>query len=483
MKQRTFTALLLALCLAAGTFVSCGSGTEAPVDSVSPTETTAKENKTGEYAPPELPAVDYGGYEFRILTRIEGWMIYNQEHIVLEEENGEVLNDAIYQRNRAVEEQLGVKFVEIVTKDKVDQVIQKSVTAGDDDFDVALPPSAPMYGTDYLVDFYTLDHLSFDKPWWNRQYAEAMSVNGCLVTAVSSMMITQMDGVKAMLFNKKLAEDYALPDLYELVRSGEWTFPKFWEVSKNVTVDLDGSSTWDDSDRYAFVGQDGMLNLKCGVDLAGVTKDADDMPVLNIKNERFIDCLTGLAADAVKYEREIYDPRHDPIRGDDGDSSIFRLFSNDQTLFYVHGFGAIQMYRDMKADFGVIPPPKFDAQQKDYFVEPGGSKCLAIPSTAKNTERTAIVLEAMAYQGYTMVRPKYYESMIKAKYLRDEESVEMLDEYIFTNIGFTPYSGSSLLTNLYKTMLAENGAVASTLASNESQLKEALDKYVALFTK
>ena len=74
-----------------------------------------------------------------------------------------------------------------------------------------------------------------------------------------------MDRVLSMFYNQKLADEYKLPDLYELVRSGSWTLPKYFEITKNVTTDLNGDTKFDDNDRYAFVGLDGISRLASGV--------------------------------------------------------------------------------------------------------------------------------------------------------------------------------------------------------------------------
>ncbi len=480
-KQRIIAALLLAASLS----VSCG-GSGAPSETTAPSgETTAPTETTADpLGEPELPAKTYGGYEFKILTQIEGWGIYNNEHLVVEEETGEILNDAIYKRNGMVEDKFDVSLAEIVTKDAKGD-LTKSVMAGDDSYDLVIPTWYAMLGTEYCVDFFTLDHVQLDKPWWNQNYAEAMSVNEKLTSAVSSLMLTHMDSVMAMLYNKNIAADNKLPDLYQIVRDGDWTLGKLFELSKNVTLDLDGNGEYDDSDRYTFVGLDGILRLSSGVPLNGLVKDGDDFIKNNLGDEVLVETLTKLRDIAAQYERDIYNPRTDKNNGGDGDKAVFRLFKNDQTLFYVHGLGAVQQFRDMKSDFGVLPTPKLDENQESYAIAPDSTKSIIIPTSAGDLERTAIILEYMSWAGYTYLRPQYYDAMLQSKYLRDEESVEMMDEYIYTSIGFKPiYQQDSLSSTIYKTfvdILTGTSEVASTIASKSAQVDEELAKYLELY--
>ena len=393
-----------------------------------------------------------------------------------------MLNDAIYERNRHVEEQFGVSIVEVITTGNEVNDVTATVMAGDDAYDAAIlgnPPTAQ--GTEYYLDFNSLDYISLVRPWGNQNYQEARSVNGKLTTAVNSMMITHMDSVLAMLYNQKLAAEYKLPDLYQIVRDGNWTLAKWAEVSKNVTVDLNGDGTYNDKDQYAFVGLDGIGRLGSGVRLDSVIKDKNDTPVINLDDTKLVEQISKLRDYAVSYEQDIYDPRKDSNTGGDGDRAVFRLFMGDQALFYVHGLGAVQQFRDMKSDFGVLPTPKLDDTQENYFIAPDFSRCVAVPSVASDPERTAIILEAMAYEGYTYLRPRYYDSMLQSKYLRDEESIEMMDEYIYTNIGFGPISGGNTLNATLTTAKNGDGEIASTLAANKSAIEEELAKYIALF--
>ena len=474
--------ILLAVILAASA-VSCGSTSGNDLQDASDTSAsdTGTETTIDELAPPELPDANYDGYEFKILTRIEGWGIYNNEHLVVEEANGEILNDAIYERNRRVEDRFNVNITEIVTTGDISNEISKTVMAGEDSYDLVVSTYDLKYGTEYLVDFFTLDYINLDRPWWNQNYVEAISIKGQLCSMVNSIMITHMDSVLAMFFNKSLTENYNLPDIYQLVRDGKWTLPKFFEITKNVTTDLNGDSAYDDNDLYAFVGLDGIKRLGSGAELKTVVKDSNDIPTLNFSDAKLLDSISRLRDYASQYEVDIYNPRTDRNTGGDGDRAVFRLFLNDQAMFYVHGLGSAQMFRDMQSDFGIIPTPKLDDSQETYFISPDKTKSLVIPASASDLDRTAIIMEALAYEGYTYVRPLYYETMLQSKYLRDEESVEMMDEYIYTNIGFAPRHGSTTLNNTVDSILIGTSEIASALAEKQSAIQGEIDKYVEMF--
>lgn len=470
-------ALLLVLSMTASIF-SCGQEANND-DNVSSDDTTTVSEETDELTP-DLPDIEYGG-TFTILTKIEGWGVYNNEHIYVEEETADLINDAIYTRTNRVAERFGVKFIEVNEVTDFSTVITRTVMSDDDEYDLIIPTWQMNIGNDYLVDWNTLEYVDLTKPWWNQNYVETMSVDGKNCSMVGNVMITHMDSVLAMFYNKTLAEQYKLPDIYQLVRDGDWTLPEFFEITKDITSDLNGDSEYDDRDLYSFVGLMGIKRLASGVKLDYLKKDSNDIPYVNFSDQKLVETIGKIRDYASQYETDIYDPRSDKNTGSDGDAAVFRLFTNNQALFYVHGLGSAQKFRDMDSDFGVIPTPKFDENQENYFIEPDQTKYMVIPITASDLSRTSAILEALAYEGYSYLRPRYYETMLKNKYMRDDESIEMLDEYIYPNIGFNLNGGSGTLSSMKDSIWSAKTEIASTLASNKTVIEEELEKYIELF--
>jgi hypothetical protein len=88
----------------------------------------------------------------------------------------------------------------------------------------------------------------------------------------------------------------------------------------------------------------------------------------------------------------------------------------------------------MEADFGIVPIPKWDESQADYrcTVNFHVSTCITIPITDGDPERTGVFLEALGCKSKYTLQPAYYDIALNGKYVRDEESSDMLD-IIFAN--------------------------------------------------
>jgi len=139
--------LFLALCtLSAMLLTSCAEDKGTASDDNAAAETTAQDaaETTGE---PEFVyeyKEDYDGEEFTILNYESIWNCY--VHLDFEEQTGEQLDDAVYNRNRYVEEMLNFDLNVIrqtyTHTTVLIEMVTKAVMAGEDAYDAAYLPVA-----------------------------------------------------------------------------------------------------------------------------------------------------------------------------------------------------------------------------------------------------------------------------------------------------------------------------------------------------
>ena len=85
------------------------------------------------------------------------------------------------------------------------------------------------------------------------------------------------------------------------------------------------------------------------------------------------------------------------------------------------------MMRDLEFDYGIVPFPKYDENQPEYIsYVTDQMQPISIPVTVSDTELVGAVLENMAAESYMRVRENYFQNLVESKYLRDNESVEIL---------------------------------------------------------
>ena len=111
-------------------------------------------------------------------------------------------------------------------------------------------------------------------------------------------------------------------------------------------------------------------------------------------------------------------------------------FGNNQVLFATSALDACDRteLRNMKGDYGIIPMPKWDEYQSDYYTYLSVLfDVYAIPKTVRNSDMASATLEALAIESYKYVAPGYYNKVLNGRYMSDPDSSEMLD-IITTNV-------------------------------------------------
>ena len=111
------------------------------------------------------------------------------------------------------------------------------------------------------------------------------------------------------------------------------------------------------------------------------------------------------------------------------------MFRENRALFWIELIYGVLQQRDMDADFGLLPMPKYDEKQEQYasYIHTINSSAVAVPITNSDADLTGRILEDRAYQSGLIVRPAYYDVTLKGKVSRDNDSGDMLD-IIYYNV-------------------------------------------------
>ncbi len=458
----------IALLLLAGLLVGCGAtGTETKDTTNSDTETTVgdttiEEELSGKWDKPDIAAKDCGGRDLNILYASGTSYRAHELYFFSDGENGDTLNDAVYKRNLTVEDKLNIKIKGITLGDitTIYPAIQKSVMAGSPDYDLSLTHTYEgiswMIGEQLLYNWNAIESVNMSKNYWNQNMNETLAVNGVLPVVKSEYMPPE---VFVILFNKKLQDDYQLDDYYQVVKDGKWTLDYFVNEVGKVSDDLNGDGQYDINDRYGLAA---MLDADFqaffnGCNFYAVSKDDEGKLVINQPTEKFVDMYSKLYS-LVYDGHSTYTYRFSQL-GTDKEMK----FENGQALFYIGNSNDIDLLRSMDADFGILPFPKYDEQQENYRTL-SMSGFIAMPASAGDKEFSGLATEYLSYYSAEMFMPVFYDTLLGTKYVRDNESSEMLD-IIFENIVFDPamvygayneisYSAMNLLVNKNKDVMS-----------------------------
>lgn len=378
------------------------------------------------------PKKDFEGYEYRVLSRDETNPRWHAKDITAEEENGNPINDAVYKRNAAIEEKYNIKIVNKPSSDLLTSA-RNAIMADSDEYDImmgTLRNFADVLSMGGMVeDLKNVPYLDLPKPWYDQKANEQLTIANKLYVTICDIGTTDRNATYGYLFNKKLISELGLENPYQLVRDGKWTIDKLLEMSKGVSRDLNGDGTMGIEDQYGYSGEIynmyiGLLSARSGV----TAKDDNDLPI-----------YTGLDnAGITVFEKllSMFGDKNISLRADDHSGDVWgntgimdSAFREDRVLFFNTGIVRVTIYRDMESDFGIIPSPKRDENQKEYIstLTAVNTNSLSIPVTVRNFERTGIITDALSAESHYTLIPAYYDVQLKTKFARDDESSEMLD--------------------------------------------------------
>jgi len=471
MKKRIFLMLLAAL-LCTSAFASCGGETET--DTTVQTAAAETEAETEfRYKADYLPDVTYDGYTYRIHAYEE-----NPAHV--DEPSGDIIDDAIYQRNILIEEQYDIAFEQTLIPyteyEKASEFMRNAGRAQSDDTDLCYLGFRNAYNLvleGYIPTSSSLPIIDLSQPWYMQVLNDSLTIDGVTLIAYSAM--DTHPGGTCIFFNKQLVRNLNLDDPYELVKNGTWTIEKNYQMAEAAISDLNGDGQMTVEDRFGYITEWDRISLVAYYGTGNLLVDViDGVPVASQKEilfDAFQLChsycqMTGFMLDTFKQFGTAESSR---IAGSE-------LFKQGNSLFICNGTRLLPTMGDMEDDYGIVPLPKWSEEQTQYYSMQDGYGISVPLACSTNMERVCVIKEAMAAESLNIVRPAYYENALKNRYVRDEISVEMLD--IITNgnvadLGQSPW-WDIVRTPWQNTLQQSSGDFASAVAKNMPKCEKAI---------
>jgi len=397
---------------------------------------------------------------------------------------GDVIDTAVYDRKIDTEEKFNIKIeYSEMHYSEVDAAVRQSVNANSDDYDIVYNVAnrtVPLINAGYYIPVSELTYVDLDKPWWNREYIESVSLNSNSANILfGDLSYNSIERTVAVLFNKDMLSDIkgiSDTELYDTVLNGDWTLDEMNAVTADVYSDLNGNGEIDEKDRFAITprahNEYERLAYSAGLKFSG--RDDEGYPTLEMNNEQTVGLVNKLAGIFFNNENVL------GLSPDDSHAHT-KKFADGSALFvidriYVCGWDEI---RAMDADFGIIPTPKYDESVDEYSSTVGPLVMWAgVPITAKELEAISAAVEYMAYIGRQTVTPTYYETALKIKYARDDVSAQMVD--IITSNARTDFLSLNTLNGLgeiFKKLYIEKSEnFASKYASLEASAITEIEK-------
>lgn len=440
--------LLMALVMVVGcmSMVACADATDdSDKNNQDTTPGDDDEGKEDERIPTNLPDTKFGGASFHIFqwtvnaeyTAGTRWMPWEEGDV--EKDNGDLINDSVFRRNAAIEEQYEVDIsMEYGTVNDTGTPYLTSLRnnhkTGDDLYQMTTLRSLQTVDLSLeglMIDLSESEYIDLSKPWWNQDSIASLRVGDNVFWAVSELLIRDKGATACIFYNARIAEDNGFTEFYELADEGEWTIEELCEAAETCAHD-NGDGVVDNQDIWGAVCGDDTVNyLYNGAGLKFAEINEEGIPVFNFGDNDTVTVLKDIFDDVMYadfYANTYSNAACKEVK-----------FQNDNVLFHFAMIKDVLNHRSMQTDYGILPIPKYDEDQENYssLVWMHHDSVLGIPSITKDLVMAQTIVEALSAESYYTVYRDFYDTVILGRSARDQQSKEML-QVIFDTRSFDP---------------------------------------------
>ncbi len=284
-KNQKFLAVLLILAMCLSMFTACG-GNKAKETSNNEEPTVEATTPTEEATPTatEEPAMDLGGMEIVIG---DWWSSADPAAPTTAQEEA----TQAYREEIQAKYNFTIKQVAVAEWGTMQETFTTSTMAEDPAAQVfILAPDwvAQPLANGLIYDLATLENLDFTESKWNPSVLKTLTYGD----SVYGMAAGKPEPKLGVYWNKRLFEEAGLdPNLpYDLQASGEWTWSKFEELCKSLTIDSNNDGTID-SYAMASFSSDLFKGAITSNDARYIGKDDSGMFINGSKDPKFLEAL------------------------------------------------------------------------------------------------------------------------------------------------------------------------------------------------
>ena len=482
--------LILAVLMVLPLLASCNGGEPKQTDGPKETGTqqesgsdTAETEENGEqeeitaYVKDIAAGVDFEGRDFNIITRDDE---ASTNFPKKEQETGVIEEDAVYYRQRDVEEFFRINIDYVTTENgevAADQVINE-VTAGGTSYDLAIgsiqTTGQMLLNSSTIRQVDNLEYVNLDNEWWVPALREDYSIGGRLFFLTGPIVVQNYKDTHCILFNKKVTEMFGISDddIYGAVKDGSWTIDKMIGFASVIPENASGTGTWRyvAPTGYSWIFAAGLKITQ--FDEEGNPSVADVVPIeISNLSDKLCPIFSSKAETAgTNYKKgESYQDLYGVEKAED-------LFIDNRALFYFASTNHAMDLRKYDVSFGIIPMPKATDSQKDYcsYAQMGMDSAVYIPRTVSSIEMCDAITESLGALSQIYVKEAYYEKLLKGQSVFDLDSRDMIDIIMRTKVydlialysGADFYQMGSFLQNLEDSFTIDNSNLASDYKGN-----------------
>lgn len=413
--MKKFLLLLIAVCMLITCFACGGNNGDGKIPPI-------KKPNADKWK--DLPEYDGEGEDFRISTRGH----YGALEVVVDDETSEnVVDQALVLRNAKVEDRYSV-FIQRIDNDSAQYAHLNQVltdcTMQADKFDLAMTyvyESAPLITNGFVLNWNNLPYTKLEESHWIQGMNRKFSVRDAIYTAISKMCISTVGQTVAMYYNRDLGDQWKgeefSAELIETILDGGWTYDELMKIVTEYGFDDATGDGRTADDGFGFY-----MSADWSIDTwhaAWQVPMIENDPKTGLKDVYFSEKLTTF----VDRMHSMYYDTPGIFSGKQGEARA--AFAARKALFIMDDLNASINYYNVNVEdnFTIIPQPKYDENQKEYFSAMFDNySVMSIPITA-NAEIVSLLVEALSIASEAHVYPAYKFDALQGTATSDVDSM------------------------------------------------------------
>jgi len=493
MKLETYRKKLVVfflLCsLMASTFISCNGGESAVDDTSGSTEDTTVQETEKTI---NITDQKFSGEEFNIAYMTGGsYGMGNEVDYTFEESQASAITASVYERNLLTEEYLDITingtFID-PAGGNFNTTILNLVQSGDAQYDAIcnyLRYNYQLVQQNALLNIRAIDSFCLENPWWDQGINDAFAFFGSKqFFATGDICFDDDCTIEMLYFSKKLCDDHNLAYPYDDVEAGKWTLDKMVTNMSVVATDLNGDGNMTKEDRWGCGMSIGVVPaMMVYLDAPSTVIDDEGCPqfAYRYQTEKMVNAFETI------YNGFISNPAMGFTEKQFGSdyAGVAAMFANNQLLYHGGAIGGLHNLRDTMEDgFGVIPYPKLDESQEEYYSN--GAWCAstyAVPVSAENPEQTGAILNVMGYYSVDTITESVIQNVVMLRNTRDEISENMIRIALANktyDIGLCLALGD-YVNKVYGIISSNSNTFVSTMESIQPKFETAIGELIAAY--
>lgn len=350
--------------------------------------------------------------------------------IYIAENDGEILSSAVYQRGVILKDQLGVQLEVQSWTGGLSNELKRDIADGEYRYQLVVQQTLAIATLVSNASIASVNSTGIDisKPWFDAQTTELLTVKGKTVAVSSDMTFVDKLCTVGVFFNKQMASDNELGDLYSIVNNKEWNLTKMLEMCETVVPSVDADGVYNLDDTYGISCQnDGGYFFYHASGLTSTSGNADGGLSFTFNSEESVNVLEDVLA--LTSNKRIYLNRQSADTKIENTAGVAEHFASDKALFLVRPLQALFDLSQYTDNYGIIPMPMVSETQEEYYapVNTHASVHMCFPNMSTNPAMTKDVVSWLGSYSRKNIVPILYEVVLGSRMTQDKDSPKMLD--------------------------------------------------------